>query len=232
MKNKLRFAIVLAILIILYTVCYFAIPYPHKDTTVFALTYVFAVVAFASQGYTFYVSFCKKDTLKSKVYGLPIFRVGIIYLAVALLTSIIITVANAFVAVPLWIAIILPVLLLGFAVIGCITTEAVKEEIERQDNKIVYDTHFIDNLKTEFKSLLVTFNYEPLKAKFNKLCDSISYSDPVSNESLILIEDEMDKNYILLKDALYNKDYVELEKQIDKLLLLVNERSARCKSSK
>ena len=86
-KNEIRGYIVDAILLIVFSVIAFAAPF--AKTGVFWMAYLFGVIAIAYQIYVFQISFNQGDDVKSKFYGFPIARVGVIYLAVQLVLSLI-----------------------------------------------------------------------------------------------------------------------------------------------
>ncbi len=232
MKNIIKSLLVLITLYILFTVIYFAIPYSHFNEDVFVLIYVVTTVSFIVQGYPIYLYFKKSNNLKSKFYGIPLYLVSLIYLISQLVFAFIACIVNAFCKFPTWLSIVIPVLLLGMTFIGFITTSSYKEELEKMDRKIIADTNFIDNLKSDIKAFNSTFKYDDLKKEMNSLLEMIYYSDPVSNEKLNLIEDDIDKNYISLKDAYFNDDIDRVAMQIKVLKSLIQERNIRCKSEK
>ena len=107
MKNNIRVCLVIGLFLLIFTVCYFVIPYPYENNTVFTLGYIFAIIAFLAQIYTLYKGLMKDSSLKSKVYGLPLIRVGFIYLAVQVIITLLLNIINAFVYLPSWICIVL-----------------------------------------------------------------------------------------------------------------------------
>ena len=232
MKNRNKFLITLLVLFIVFSAVYFLVSYSHVSDAVWLLMYFFTLVAFGGQIYFYHVSFCKDESIDSKVYGIPVFKVGIIYLVIQLVFTAIITVINIFVDPLVAVVVIVEIVLIGLAIIGLIAAESYKEHILHEEKEVIVNTSFMDNLKNEVKAFNNQFNYEPLKKAMDKLTDLIIYSDPVSNEKITIIEDEIGKVYILLKDTYFNKDYENLEKYINKLSYLVTERNVRCKSSK
>ncbi len=232
MKNKIRFLIVLALVIAVFSVCYFVIPYKHNNETVFILGYIFTLVAMLAQIYTFYVGFAKSKDLKSKFYGFPIIKVGVIYLLVQFVLTVLITIINAFVDVPGWISVIVNVIVLAFSVIGLITVETYKEEIEKVESVEKVDTLFLDDLKTNAKSLYNKFDYTPLKGEMKKLYELIQYSDPVSSPELASVEDEITRKFNSLKATCSEKAYDRVQTEINDLVTLMEERNFRCKKLK
>ncbi len=232
MKNLLRTSLSIVLLLLAYTLCYFLIPVVQQNKTVFALNYVFAAIAFLFQIYVFYLVFFKNETLKSKVYGLPILKVSIIYLIISLLYNLAIFILNIYYNIPTILSIIVPIIFIVFVLIGIFITTGVKEEVERQDEKLNVTTSLMDNLKNDFKVFMASYDYQPLQKKINDLYELVIYSDPVSDDKLIDIEDEINKTYLMLKNAYNTGDYNLFEQYIEQLQKLVNERNIICKMNK
>ena len=232
MKNRFRYLIVLLIIFVLFTICYFAIPLPHVDTTVYVLEYLFMTLALLLQIYPFYVSFVKNEELTSKFYGLPLIKISLIYLLTVAGLTLLFTILNMFVAVPLWICVLTNLLVLGFGVCGFLVAESYKEELEKVEKQEKINTMFIDDLKANARALNNKFSYDPLKAKMKKLHDMIIYSDPISSPELLMIEDEITRKFNLLQEIYSEKEFDKLNDAIDELINLVDERNLRCKKCK
>lgn len=245
MKNRIRLLAAIIILFVVFTICYFVIPFPHKSTAVFVLMYIFTAIAIIAQLYPLYVTFFqtkrlnnvvysadKYKKLKNVIYGLPLVKAGLTYLIIQLVLTLIVTVINCFVVIPVWIIIILLVLLLGYTAINFITKHTVKDTIEDLEEKTVVDVVFIENFRTECAAFLASFSYEPLYEKVRELKELVQYSDPVTHESLNEIEDEISTLFIQVKDNYYNSQFTLLERDLNKLISLVKERNVRCKLAK
>lgn len=76
-KGSIRWMICLAVLLVLYIVIAFAIPFVHTAT--FWLSFVFTLIAFAVVAASIYIAFIKNPDAKSKFYGFPIAKIGAIY---------------------------------------------------------------------------------------------------------------------------------------------------------
>ena len=69
-KNKLRAVIVIAIAAVVFNVLAFVIPFAKGG--VFWLSYGFGMLAILAQFFVIWLAFSKAETVKSKLYGLPI----------------------------------------------------------------------------------------------------------------------------------------------------------------
>ena len=195
--NETRWWIGLGAAAVVYNVIAFALPF--GKAAVFFLSWIFTMAALAAQVYVIRIAFFKGEGIKSKLYGFPIARVGLLYLAVQVVLGLIFMALGT--VVPLWLPLVLYVILMGAALIGLITTEGVREEVERQERKLVKD---VSRMK-KFRALADTLARENqiLEAKepLKELAEAFRYSDPVSGGALREIEDTLGDDLAHLQDA-------------------------------
>ena len=84
-KGKFQTILILAIVLAAYLVLAFVIPF--AKTAVFWLALVFTLAAFGVQLYVLKLSFTKGKDARSKFYGFPIARIGVVYLIVQIALS-------------------------------------------------------------------------------------------------------------------------------------------------
>ena len=92
---------------------------------------------------------------------------------------------------PNWCAILVCVMILSISAVCMITTNAGTEMITATDNKVAVKRQFIKNLQIEVEMLAETETNSEIKQKLNELAKKIRLSDPMSNESLSVLEDEL-----------------------------------------
>lgn len=226
-KNKMREYLVVGIVLILFMIIAFVIPF--SKTATFWIGLIFGVIAIASQMY-FLTSGFSGNSPKSKFYGFPIFRIGIIYLGAQLIVSIIEFVCAG--VLPAWIAIVLNVLLLAFACLGCITTEVVREEVVRQEVKVKMETGNMTQLRTLSTDIADRCLDTNLKADLKKLAEEFKYSDPVSSEATSKIEAEMWQMMNEMSKVVENRDIERTADICKKLSLKLADRNRVCKTNK
>lgn len=112
---------VYAIILLVYVLAFLIVPFNKCAAS--WISFAFTIIALASSLLVFGIAFKANETLVSKIYGFPIFRIGTIYAIVQLLIGIIICAIGAFLFVPYWIALILSMILLGATAIGVIITD-------------------------------------------------------------------------------------------------------------
>ena len=127
-KGKFQTILILAIVLAAYLLLAFVIPF--AKTAVFWLALVFTLAAFGVQLYVLKLSFTKGKDARSKFYGFPIARIGVVYLIVQIVLSFLFMAIAKICAA--WIAVIIFVLLLAAAAVGVIAADAMRDEVERQ----------------------------------------------------------------------------------------------------
>ena len=195
--NETRWWIGLGAAAVVYNVIAFALPF--GKTAVFFLSWIFTMAAIAAQVYVIRIAFFKGEGVKSKLYGFPIARIGLLYLAVQVVLGLVFMALGT--VVPFWLPLVLYVILMGAALIGLITTEWAREEVERQERKLVKN---VSRMK-KFRALADTLARENqiLEAKepLKELAEAFRYSDPVSGGALREIEDTLGDDLAHLQDA-------------------------------
>lgn len=228
MKNKQRCYTVLGILFILFTLIAFVLPVLKNLT--FWFGYVFGVIAIVAQIYFLKTSFENGNDARSKFYGFPIARVGFIYLVVQVLISIIeIALASKLMS---WIAVIADVIVLAFAVIGCISAETMRDEIERQDTALRKKVNKMRSLQSFSLSIVGMSTDRELTAELQKVADEFKYSDPVSSDDTIPIEIDLDSQLKEIQAAVVEGDSESAKKLCKNILVCLAERNRLCKLEK
>lgn len=179
-KNKIRFFAALAIVLVVYNVLAFAIPFPKNGC--FWGSWAFGLVAILAQAAFLLLAFQHGEGVRSKFYGFPVARVGVVYLCVQLALSLLFM-GLAFVKCPAWIPVVLSVIVLAAAALGLIVTEAVRDEVERQDSKRRTATLGMKKIYATAAACADRCADPELKKALGKLAEELRFSDPVSSEA-------------------------------------------------
>lgn len=222
-KNASRGVITLVILLAVFSVIAFVIPFPKN--TVFWVAYVCGIFAILFQLYIFKSSFGKADA-RSRFYGFPIARLGIYYLTVQLVVSIIEIALSKF--LPTWVVILINVLILAVALIGCITTETMRDEIATQDVKLKKNVSNMRELQSLTASLVNQTGDAELKKVLQKVADEFRYSDPLTSDKTNALEENMHSQIDDLQQALVDGDVDGAKMLCLKLLDCLRERNRIC----
>lgn len=223
-KNFTRSAICLGVLLLLYILLAFLIPFPK--TAVFWLSFGFTLVAFAVTGWTLYTAFLKKPDARSRFYGFPIARIGVLYGGVQLAVGLLFMALGKW--IPVWLAVLVYAAMLGAAVIGLVSADAVVETIHTQDGKLKKDVAFMRTLQSKANQMAAQCTLPEVR----QFCENIRYSDPVSSEALAEIERDLSAAVDDLQAAIVDGDKGVISQLARKADTLLCERNRVCKLNK
>jgi len=227
-KNTLRWWVTLAVVLVVYNVIVFAVPF--SKTPVFFISWLFTIAAICAQIYVILTAFYKGEDIKSKLYGFPIARVGAYYLVAQLVAGLVfITIGNF---IPVWVPVVLFTLMLGAAIIGFVSVDAIRDEADRQDIKLKKDVSFMRALQSKAETIAGQIKDERLHKQAREFADALRYSDPVSNEALSEIETELISCVDEIQEAISNGDSEISSTLFKEAGTLLTERNRLCKLSK
>jgi hypothetical protein len=223
-KDTIRGLVVLGVLLVLYILIAFLIPFVH--TAVFWVSFVFTLIAFAVVAAAMHIAFVKNPDAKSRFYGFPIAKIGVIYGAVQLITGLLFMALAAI--APVWAAVLVYAIALGAAVIGLISAEAVVSEIHAQDNKLKKDVSLMRSLQSKVNQMAAQSENAEIKA----LAEEFRYSDPVSNDAIADAEADLAAAVDELQSAYVDGDREAVAKLCRRASALLAERNRLCKLNK
>ena len=231
-KNSKKYITIISLIIIIYNILVWAIPFPKKDTSTFIISYSASMIALIIQPIIYYIAIHNRSSLKSKLYGLPILRVSYIYVIVQMCFTILFYIIGAFIKIPTWISVVICTLLLGLSLIGILVTDTYREEIEKIETNVIVSNKFMTNLRIDSQSLARKTIDEPLHSELVKFSEMVRYSDPVSSDELADCELEIENKYNELKNLIINNKLEEARKELKTLYILIDERNDKCKATK
>ena len=229
-KNSVRWWVVLAVLLVVYNVVAFAVPFPKN--AVFFVSWAFTLIAIAAQIYVVRSAFYKGESTTSKFYGFPIAKLGVLYLIVQLALGLVFMTLGFALTVPIWMPLVLYVVLLGAAAAGLISTEATRDEIARQDTKLKKDVSCMRTLQSKAMAMVPLAKDASVRAALEKFAEEIRFSDPVSGAALEAAEADLSACVDDLQQAVLDNDQeaaLTLEKRAE---MLLSERNRLCKLEK
>ncbi|MDE5985298.1 MAG: hypothetical protein K2H13_08600 [Eubacterium sp.] len=193
--------------------------------SLFWVGYAFITIAFIGNLICSLLFF--KEENKSKVF----LNVSIIQLAYyALIVSLIVgTIAMAVPQIPYWIGVIVDVLVLAFYAIAIVKASAAADIVNDVEQKVKVQTFFIKSLTVDADSLMARAGSDEMKAETKKVYEAIRYSDPMSNDALASIENQIQNEFNVFSDAVKNKDIDLAKSSANELVILVNDRNKKCK---
>lgn len=223
-KDVIRSLIVEAVLLVIFHLITFVVPFVH--TAAFWYSYAFGLVALGLVWAVLYLFMIKKTDVKSKFYGFPIVRIGVIYAVVQLIASLLVMALAQW--IPGWIPMLIYAIGLGVTVIGLVGAEAVSDEIQIQDSKLKKDVTVMRSAQSKVRQLAAQCD-EPL---LKKLAEEIRYSDPVSSDAICDAEADLCAALDQLQQAVVDGDRESVATLSRQALALLDERNRLCKLSK
>ena len=221
---------VYAIILLVYILAFLIVPFNKCAAS--WISFVFTIIAFASSLFICGIAFKAKETLVSKIYGFPIFRVGAIYAIVQLIIGVIICVIGAFVVVPYWVALLLSVLFLGAAAIGVIITDNTRDLIEEIDDSVKVETKNVTYFQINIAGIVDDCENPEVKSDLEALNQLFEFSDPVTNEKTKESEEKIETMLAELKARVVADSTDDVKVLIKKIANALNERNRICKATK
>jgi len=223
-KNKGLFFATVFIILVVFNVIVFIIPFNKGGG--FWSGYGFSMLAILLSAAVSLYAF-DREGLKSKFYGIPLISVVWRYLVVQVIVGLI-EMALDFIPIPFKYGIALNTILLGACLIGLITVETSKEEIERIDAQIKEKVFYIKSLQADVEGLLDRTS-DDMKKLLKDLAETICYSDPMSSPQLAAIENKIEAKAAVLAKAVDRADSNSIKALCNELQQLFAERNRKCK---
>lgn len=227
-KRSEIIAVIYAVIIMAEYLLFFLIPFPKGAVAYSEL--VFNVIALCG-GYGISWYALKKDNIKSRVYGFPIFKVGCLYTVIQLIVGWAFTLISFIVEIPLFVPIVISGIVLLAALLGVVGTGACREVIEAQETQTEKSIERMKNFRLAIRTITENCSNEELKKHLEKLNDDFRYSDPVTSEKLTNIENQLQQEINVL-GMLTNESSELALKKVEEISELLKTRNLKCKELK
>lgn len=227
-KDMIRWGIGLGVVLVLYILIAFLIPFAHTAT--FWVSFLFTLIAFGVVAASIYIAFIKNPDAKSRFYGFPIAKIGVIYGVVQLVAGLVFMALAVY--APVWAAVLVYAIALGAAVIGLISAEAVVEEIHVQDAKQKKNVSLMRGLQSKVNQMAAQCDNPDAAAVVKAFAEEMRYSDPVSSDALAEIEADLSVAVDELQVAIVEGDSDITKQLCRKATGLLAERNRLCKLNK
>ena len=227
-KDSIRALIVAAVTLVIYNLVVFLVPF--RMNGVFWTSYIFTLIAFVVVGASIYIAFIRKPDAKSRFYGFPIAKIGVIYGIAQLVVGLVFMALGKI--LPVWLAVLIYGIGLCLAVIGLISADAVRDEIENQDEKLKKDVELMRSLQSKVNQMVNMCDDADATAELKAFAEEIKYSDPVSSDALAEIESDLSAVIAELQYAVVDGDANSIKVLCRKATLTLGERNRLCKLNK
>lgn len=201
---------------------------PAASWVMFAFSLLSLVLGLAISLY----AFGKSETLVSKYYGFPVFRIGFLYTALQVIFTVVIFVIGAFVDLPAWVGIVISVLLLGLAAIGVIAVDNARDYVEEINVKTASSTKTVTKFNIDIADIMDLCKNDVIREPLQKLVTKFRYSDPVSSPATEEKERGIEAALEKLRELISSDDEQQTLAQIESVSNLLNSRNRISESSK
>lgn len=230
--NKRQIQMIAGVLtvILVYNILAFLLPFHHNG--VFWIGYSFGMVALITQIAIFALAFYDARTAASRFYGIPVARVGLIYLVCQLIVSFFAMMLGGIESFPTWPIILVSILLFAAAVLGTIATDATRDEIVRQDAALKQNVQSMRTLQSIGVQLAAQSKGTDCAEEMRKLSEQLRYSDPVSNPATVEAENEIKAILSEIQQAILDRDFSAANTLCRNASSALSERNRICKLNK
>ncbi|MCM1530363.1 MAG: hypothetical protein NC093_10270 [Alistipes sp.] len=196
MKGKTRFITALGIIAVLFSVFAFVVPFVRNVG--FWVAYAAEMIAIVLQYPIFHSAF-GEDSARSRFYGLPIARLGYIYIGVQTALSLAIFALGFVPDFSSWLSALVCLAVLAWALLGIIKADAARDQIQQLDTKKQASTDMITALRDQAAALPTLASDSDFKQQLTSLAEDLRFSDPISSPQTDAIELEISDMLFALK---------------------------------
>ncbi|MCM1326486.1 MAG: hypothetical protein NC094_04750 [Bacteroidales bacterium] len=226
-KTKMRVNLVLGIALAVFGVLMFTLPFIRNS--IFWVSLLFGAISIGMQFYVQSKAF-EGNQAVSKFYGFPIARIGLIYMAVQLVLSLLMSALGRW--VPIWVVIVIYVMAIAIAAIGLIAADTMREEVEKLDQKLSDNASFMRNLRSKVGMILSQCEMEDVRNEMKSFAENLRFSDPISSEAITGIEQELFSCVDDLQKSIIDNDAKTALSLCHKADAILAERNQQCKLNK
>lgn len=229
MKKVFKFySIIWAVLLALFNVISFvSIGWAgiEKYTPSFWIGYIVITIAFIGQIVCTYFAL-KDNDIKKTFYNASLISTSYTGLILSFIFG---GLCMLLYPLPYWVGIILCTIILGFNVIAVVKAIAAIDIVGGIDKKVKEKTLFIKSLTVDAESLISRAKSENIKAECKKVYEAVRYSDPMSNNALASIEEDIAIKFPRFSEAVISEDLETVVMLADEIIVLLGDRNKKCK---
>lgn len=217
-----------ALVIVLYSAIVWLMPWEKTGNLI--LSYGSTLLAFGVLFFVWKFAWADSKNAMSKFYGLPVIRVGLIYLVVQIVFSVGVMLLPEL--LPGRIVMLINIGFMCLFLLGIITTKEIKTQIDNMETRQQDQTAVVKRLRAEARQLSREFQNSTAEKYLHQIEKQLEYSDPVSPPEL---ENEEKSLMLLLKqikEALQKNDMERFEKLSNQFLIELGKRNDLCKICK
>ena len=189
-SGVLATTIVAGVLLVFLNVFAFAIPFAKQSMPAHYVNYGLASFVIIAQGVIFAVTMFGERDLEQRVIGLPIIYSGFVALIMQFVVTTIFFVVNAFVALPIWVIVVIEMLVIAYMALCVAKGFFFKSHVESIKD-IKKSTAFMDEFRARLSALNSINHIKGVSKELEDLYDTARGSDPVTNDKTVDSESEL-----------------------------------------
>lgn len=231
MDKKVRSVIAIyAIALAVYVLAFLVVPFPKIGAS--WICFAFTVISVVTSLAICKIAFRNGTTCISRIYGVPIFKIGIVYVVTQIIVGIIICGIGSFWNIPEWIALLVSTLLLAAALVGVIITDNARDIVEAVEEKQQYATRNMSYFQIDIVSIVECCEDSQMKEQLKQLNDLFAFSDPVTCDETREMEEAIKTLLDSLQTAVVNGNVEEIQKIVKQTKATLNKRNKICMATK
>lgn len=197
----------------------------EKYTASFWIGYGFITATFLGQLLCAKAAF-KEDSMQKAFYNIPLIRVSY----TGLVCSFVFGGACMLISpLPYWVGVILCAIVLTICVISVLKAATAADLVARVDEKVKVQTAFIRLLTVDAENLLSRAKTETAKVACKKVYEAARYSDPMSSDALLSVEEKISAQMEVLIAAVAEGNDDAIAAAAGEVALLIGDRNRKCK---
>lgn len=184
-KANIMTAVIYAIVFAVFNLLVFMIF--NQKNSVFWISYAFMCVAFVVQIASVIISFKKPET-ENIFMGIPVVSLSLYYFFAAMFAG---AVFMIFQIAPVKLAIIVQTLILAIYAVVAILATLTRDVVQDVNDNLTEKVREIKTLNVDVEVLIPQVEDPALKKALKKLSETVKYSDPMSNDAVAEIEQQI-----------------------------------------
>lgn len=225
-KERMALYVILILVLTVLNVVTFDIPF--ERTTSFWVAYGFTtfavVLSFIISDYAF-----RGDERRSQFYGLSLSTVVWVYM---LIQTTVCLIMMCLPRSPVWVAAVINVLSLAICLIGLVAMDAADAAVSQTGQAMNQKVAFIKTMQGEVDRAGRLTDDAALRQLLVKLSDSVRYSDPMSSDLLVPLEEKIQYNVVALVRFVESGDSEGAKKLCTELQRQIADRAEKCRELK
>lgn len=193
-KKNSTVYVIFGLAVVLYSAIVWLLPWEKTGNLI--LAYVSTLLVFGVLFFVWKFVWADSKSAMSKFYGIPVIRVGLIYLGVQIVFSFLVMLLSKFISGR--VVVLIDIILMCLFLFGIITAKEIRTQIDNMETRQQVQTIVIKKLRVEAKYLSSAYQNPETQKYLHQIEEQLKYSDPVSSPEL----EAEEKSLVLLLEQI------------------------------